>query len=100
MIKDILSENKLKLLYNKYEDDYIDNLDENNFIRVYNTFKKYKFYFIDDIIVNYLEIFELDCDYVEKKILELKEKIGGNFVIKIGNDMRYLEYLLDMEEQI
>ena len=35
-----------------------------------------------------------------KVLIELKEKIGGNCVIKIGNDMRYLEYLLDMEEQI
>ena len=93
MLNEILSSNKLKLLYDKYNDYYIEGINYDNLISIYNLFKKYKFYYIDDILVNYLEIFEKDYDYVEDKILELKEKLGNNFVFIIGNDMRYLDLI-------
>ena len=93
MLNEVLSSNKLKLLYDKYNDYYIDGIDYDNLISIYNLFKKYQFYYIDDILVNYLEIFEKDYDYVEDKILELKEKLGNNFVFIIGNDMRYLDLI-------
>ena len=91
MLNKILSGNKLKLLYNKYNDYYIEGIDYDNLISIYNLFKKYQFYYIDDILVNYLEIFEKDYDYVESKILELRKDLGNDFVFIIGNDMRYLE---------
>ena len=86
-----LNETKLKLLYNVYEEQYINELDEENFINIYTIFKKYNFYFIDDIILNYLEIFEKDPNYVEIKILELIKQLGEKHIYLIGNDMRYLE---------
>lgn len=91
MLDKLLSSNKLKLLYDKYNDYYIDGIDYNNLISIYNLFKKYKFYYIDDILVNYLEIFEKEYNCVEEKILELREELGNNFVFIIGNNMRYLE---------
>lgn len=86
-----LNETKLKLLYNVYEEQYIKELDEENFKNIYELFKKYNFYFIDDIILNYLEIFEKDPNYVEIKILELIKQLGEKYIYIIGNDMRYLE---------
>lgn len=86
-----LNETKLKLLYNVYEEQYINELDEENFKNIYTIFKKYNFYFIDDIILNYLEIFEKDPNYVEIKILELIKQLGEKYIYIIGNDMRYLE---------
>lgn len=91
MLNEILSSNKLKLLYDKYNDYYIDGIDYDNLISIYNLFKKYQFYYIDDILVNYLEIFEKDYDYVESKILELRKDLGNDFVFIIGDDMKYLE---------
>lgn len=84
MLNKILSGNKLKLLYNKYNDYYIEGIDYDNLISIYNLFKKYNFYYIDDILVNYLEIFEKDYDYVEEKILELRKDLGNDFVFIIG----------------
>ena len=49
-----LNEIYLELLYDKYEEWYINKLDENKVINIYNLFKKYGFYFIEDIIINYL----------------------------------------------
>ena len=57
--------------------------------------KKYNFYFIDDIILNYLEIFSMEAIEVEEKILELKDKLGDKFNYIIGIDMRYLESILE-----
>ena len=93
-----LNEIYLELLYDKYEEWYINSLDENKFLNIYNLFKKYNFYYIDDIIINYLEIFELEIEEVEKGILNLKEKLGEKFIFKIGNDLTYLDELLDNNE--
>ena len=60
--------------------------------------KKYNFYFINDIILNYIEIFELDTKLLEEKLNILKEELGDNYIYIIGNNMRYLEVLLESAE--
>lgn len=86
---------KLKLLYDVYDSEYINSLDETKFIKIYEMFREYKFYFIDDIILNYLEIFTLDPLVVENKILELINKLGSKYMYIIGSDIRYLESILE-----
>ena len=83
------------LILDNYEESYLNTLDENNFKKIYELFKSYNFYFIDDIILNYLEIFEMDYDEVKEKLNILKEQLGYNFVYKIGNDMSYLNKILE-----
>ena len=85
------------LVYDNYDSSYLEGLDENNFVSVYNVFSKYNFYFINDIILNYMELFEMEPNDLEKGILKLKEKLGNDFVYIIGNDMKYLNELLDEE---
>lgn len=85
----------LNMLYDKYEEDYINNLDESNFINIYNLFKEYQFYYIEDIIINYLEIFELPKEKVNISILKLKEHLGENFTYIIGNKPSYFDYILE-----
>lgn len=92
-----LDDVKLELLYSTYDDWYLEGLDEENFVNVYNVFKKYNFYFIDDIILNYLEIFELDPFDVDNKLIEFKNRLGDKFVYIIGEDMRYLEEILGID---
>lgn len=89
-----LSETKLDMLYSIYDDNYIYSIDYNNFMKIYNVFSQYQFYFIEDIIVNYLEIFTLDVEEVVTKLEILKYQLGEKFAYIIGNDMRYLESLL------
>jgi len=81
----------LTLVKDNYEDFFINEIDEDNFIKVYNIFKKYNFYFIQDIILAYLDIFTLDDQVVEKGILKLKEKLGNKFVYLVGNNISFLE---------
>lgn len=93
-----MSKLKYDILCDIYDDWYIEELEENTFIKIYNLFKKYNFYFIEDIILNYLDIFDLEEETVEMGILSLKEELGNNFVYIVGNDMRYLERIYNFIE--
>ena len=53
---------------------------------------------IDDIVLKYLEIFDMDEDDVEEKINFLHEKLGDRYIYIIGNDLRYLDEILDYDE--
>lgn len=86
------------LIIDNYDNEYLNMLDEDNFIKIYNIFKKYNFYFIEDIVLNYLELFEIDSDTIKKGILKLKEELGDKFVYIIGNDMRYLDRIIELED--
>ena len=94
-IERYLNKTKFKLLCDVYDIEYISNLDEDNFNKVYEVFKKYNFYFITDIILNYLEIFELDYILVERKILELIKELGSKYTYIIGEDLRCLERIME-----
>lgn len=82
------------MVYDNYDSSYLDGLDENNFVEVYNIFSKYNFYFINDIILNCMELFEMNPEDVEKGILKLRDKLGNDFVFIIGNDMKYLDEII------
>lgn len=90
-----INEFYLNLIYDNYEEDFINSLDEENFIKISNLFKNNNFYFINDIYLNYLEIFNLDYEEVFNKLEILKNKLGNNYNYVIGNDMRYLEFLMN-----
>lgn len=89
----------LDMIYSNYNNDYLNSLDENNFIEIYNLFKKYNFYFINDIILNYLEIFEMSYDDVDNGINILMDKLGENFVYIIGNNMTYLDEIISINDE-
>ena len=82
------------MVVDHYDYSYLEGLDEDNFKEIYKLLKEYHFYYINDIVLNYIEIFSLDKEEVEQKIKELKEKFGNNYVYLIGDDMRALDYIL------
>lgn len=98
-IEKYLNKVYLELVYDKYEEWYIKQLDENRFNKIYNIFKKYNFYYIEDIIINYLEIFEYEEKLIEKGILNLKDKLGENFIFIIGDNLSYLDLILDINRK-
>ncbi len=91
-----LNSTYIDLIYDNYEEDYLNSLDENNFNKIYLLLKKYDFYFIQDIILNYLELFELDEKYVETAIKEVKSSLGDNFVKQIGQNMRLIDKIIKL----
>ena len=85
----------LNELFSNYDIHYLRSMDQDNFESVYQVFKKYNFYFIEDIIEEYLEIFEMDKNVVEERILILKDRLGEDYVNKIGEDLSYLDRIIN-----
>lgn len=81
-------------LLDNYQEEYLNTLDEENFIKIYSLLKKCNFYYIEDIILKYLPIFTKDYQYVYNKIVYLKNKLGPNYIYLIGNNLQYLDAIL------
>ncbi|MBE6124077.1 MAG: hypothetical protein E7184_00845 [Erysipelotrichaceae bacterium] len=97
-IRKYVSDFTYEMLKENYSKEYLDSIDESNFALIYNILKGFKFYFMDDVILKYLDIFEMDPDDVIEGVYRLKEKLGDKFVYYIGNDLRYLEEILKVDE--
>ena len=71
-------------------------VDEENFNKVYMLLKNNNFYFIDDIILNYLELFEIEEEYVQLAITDIKSVLGDNFVEQIGKNMTFINKIIEL----
>ena len=90
-----LNDTYLDILYSNYNLDYLKSIDENNFIEIYNLLKSKGFYFIEDIIINYMDIFELDSYYLNKVLTYLESKMGKDYIKRIGLNMTILDKIID-----
>ena len=86
----------LDLVYSNYDEDYINLLDESNFNKVYSLLKNNRFYFIEDIILNYLELFEFEEKYVKLAILDIKNMLGDNYIEQIGKNMTLIDKIIKL----
>ena len=91
-----LNSTYLDLIYDNYDEKYINSLNEENFNKVYLLLKSYNFYFIEDIILNYLELFEIEVKYVQLAISNIKVTLGNDFVKKIGKNMTLMNKIIDL----
>ena len=91
-----LNNTYIDLVYDNYDEEYINSLDEDNFKKVYLLLKSYNFYFIEDIILNYLELFEIEVKYLEQAILDIKALLGDDFVKQIGQHMNLIDKIREL----
>ena len=90
-----LNDTYLDILYSNYNLDYLKSIDISNFIEIYNLLKSKGFYFIEDIIINYMDIFELDKECLNKVLTYLESKLGRDYIKKIGHNMTILDKIID-----
>ena len=57
---------------------------------------KEKFYFISDVILNYLELFEIDVEHVRKALYEVKKIIGDDYNNVIGQNMNIIDTIINL----
>ena len=77
--------------YDKYETSVLKNIDMKNFDAIIEFLKGKNMDFIDELIIDYLDLFLIPYNEFVKKCNKLEEKYGENLVEKIGNDMNILE---------
>lgn len=91
-----LNSSYMDLIYDNYNQEYIELLDEENFNKIYLLLKDYNFYFIDDIILNYLELFEIEAKYVQLSLSSIKNILGDDFAKKIGKNMTLIDKIIEL----
>ena len=68
-VKKYLTDLEYRLLLNNYEMSYLELLEEDRFDTIYNLLIEYKFWFIKDIIIKYIEVFTYPKEVIEKRII-------------------------------
>ena len=86
----------LNLIYSNYNDSYLNMLDESKFKEVYDLLVRENIYFIDDVILNYLELFEIDIKYVGEAFKNIKDIIGNNFNRVIGKNIIIMDKIIQL----
>lgn len=84
------------ILYSNYSEEYLESFNEKNFIEVYNLLKEYGFYYIEDIIINYIELFGIDVKYVKLALENMKNKLAKDFIKIIGSDMTLVNNIIKL----
>lgn len=82
----ILDTYTYQLLLEKYDIDYVESINKSNFLSIYKLFINNNFYFVNDLVLNYLEIFKLDYDIILESVERFKDNYD-NYVYVIGNDL-------------
>lgn len=85
-LEKLLDDYSYQLLLEKYGYNVINDINRNNFLSIYKLLKNNKFYFINDIVVNYFEIFKLDYDIILESIERLKDN-NVNYIEDVCNNM-------------
>lgn len=75
----------------KYSESVIKNLNKENFYKIFNFLRKEKCDFIEDIVSDYLDLFNFDYDEFVKKYKKLNEKYNKQFLNRVSEDMNLLE---------
>lgn len=98
-LENYLNSTYLDLLYSNYEEKYLNSLNQENFDKIYRLLKDKNFYFIDDIVLNYLELFEIKVECINKAIVDFESVVGLDYVNCIGNNMSLLNKIIDLAIQ-
>lgn len=96
-LETVLSEVNFNLILDKYDEEYLNSLDPYKFASIYNIFIDSKFYFIEDLIIKYLEMFTLNDLVVRDAIDSLKEEYGEDYIYHIGKDLSILDDAINEE---
>lgn len=75
----------------KYSESVIKKINKENFYKIVKFLIKEKCDFIDDIVSDYLDLFNFDYDEFVKKYIKLNKKYDKQFLNRASEDMNLLE---------
>lgn len=96
-----LSDKLFAYVCEEYTSSFLTTLEEKNFLEVYQLLKQFNIYFIEDLIKYDLELFCYPKENIAQELMKLKLELGSDLEKKIGNDLRYIDKILEnllMEE--
>ena len=90
-----IDELDIKVLKENYDIDEIKNIDINNVSKINKYLEENGVYYSKDLFLSNLDLFLLPCDIFIKKFEMLKQKLGDNFVDKLGEYSSLIELMYE-----
>ena len=90
-MKGIKNMDNIEEIKKKYAKSVIKNLNREKFYKIINFLESNNCDFIEDIVSDYLDLFNIEYVEFVKKYNKLNEKYSNNFLQKASEDMNLLE---------
>ncbi len=90
-----LDEIDIKILRENFDEELIKQIDLENVAKIFNYLNNNDVYYAKDLFLNSLDLFLLSYEEFIKKFEILKEKIGIDFVNKLGEDSSLIEIMYE-----
>ena len=85
----------IKVLRENFSDEEIAKMDAENIYKILNYLDKNGIYYAKDLILSSLDLFLLPADEFIKKFEKLKNKLGNDYIDKLGEDMSLIEIMYE-----
>ena len=88
-----LDEIDIKILKENFDDNLIKQIDSDNVSKIIKYLENNGIYYAKDLFLTSLDLFLYPVDVFIRKFEILKEKLGDDFVNKLGEDSSLIEYM-------
>ena len=88
-------ETDIKILKENFDDELIEQVDSKNVSRILNYLEDSGLYYAKDLFLNSLDLFLLDYEEFINKFEKLKNKLGEDYVEKLGEDASLIEIMYE-----
>lgn len=90
-----IDELDIKVLEENFDTEMINKIDELNVAKIHKYLLENNVYYAKDLFLSSLDLFLLPSDIFIKKFEKLKQKIGEDYVDKLGEDSSLIEIMYE-----
>ncbi len=96
-LNNILTEEQISEIEDTFDEGILNKLNEDNLKSIITYLKMNQIYFIEDILIQYLDLFLMEKEQFIKRFEILKIKYSYNFVETLAHNLNILEEMLTSE---
>lgn len=90
-----IDELDIKVLKENFDDELIKKIDINNVASINKYLLDNGIYYSKDLFLLYLDLFLMSKDEFIKRFEKLKQKLGENYVDKLGEDLSLMDVMYE-----
>lgn len=90
-----IDELDIKVLKENFDDELIKKIDINNVASINKYLLDNDIYYSKDLFLLYLDLFLMSKDEFIKRFEKLKQKLGENYVDKLGEDLSLMDVMYE-----
>ena len=90
-----LDEIDIKILKENFDEELITQIDSDNVLKILKYLENNGIYYAKDLFLTSLDLFLYPLDVFIRKFEKLKEKLGTDFVNKLGEDSSLIEIMYE-----